>query len=368
MIKIIFITDDMNYAKKLSTLLSLKSGEFQIEIVSDNCDFQLEAREHDFMSDLLFFSSNLSVEAMIHWKNEMGPERLVFLTENPVPSLIEQHRNKEKAYWSIERYGGIANLLQNIYFIVSCLENQDKPFIHYRNTLLVGVFSLSEFYLKSMVTVGIGRELKRFYQKRVLILSLNDAPILDLIHQKEGRTPHIGDYLYYLFEKEEENIYSRIDSFVVSDSYGVDFFRFNSGRNDLRSLKKEELIKVIKTIESLGKYDVIILEFGSDLSPENISIVPSCQTMIFVEQKDKASKKINQYTMDYLKSMGFEKNKNNWITFSNFLGILDGESVNTSFGMNYEFDESMKQIVSKVMMEQAYENLTEQNGILLNPK
>ena len=114
---------------------------------------------------------------------------------------------------------------------------------------------------------AVGRELSRFYGKRVLYVtmdSIEGGP-------EEREVRGVDYFLYKLFSDEEnEGIRSadgkseiEIESFLIRDSYGLYRLGTSSGRNPIPNLNRSEVEKLIDAITGSGGFDVLLFDLGS---------------------------------------------------------------------------------------------------------
>jgi len=249
--------------------------------------------------------------------------KVILLTDYMVESLMKQSCTEEKHYWRLYKYSSVNEILSGLSFLLGLVSGKKGLLRNSTATSIIGFYSAGGGAGKSTVAVGTSRELSRHHDKRVLYLSFEDMPAAELYfeHHPEGR--NIGDYLYYLLEKENDNLCGRPESFTSSDDYGVEAFFASKGRNDLNYLSRDELMRFLKTISDCGRYDYIALEMRSDLAEDTLFLLDQCEKVVLIRNDDPVSELKNRKFLAYIERMEAFKPKDKFLLAVNRTGFRE---------------------------------------------
>jgi MinD-like ATPase involved in chromosome partitioning or flagellar assembly len=149
--------------------------------------------------------------------------------------------------------------------------------------------------------MGLARELSRYHDKKILYLSFEELPATELYITFGSGCRKISEFLYYLFEKKDDEICSHLEGFTTTDHFGVGFFCPSRGRNDLRSLTKDDLAYFVKYLTDSCRYDYILIDFNHDLSPETWQMLTYCTRLVMVHKNDPVSIQKHRKLADFLR-------------------------------------------------------------------
>jgi len=159
---------------------------------------------------------------------------------------------------------------------------------------------------KTCAALGISRELSRFNDKKVIYIRFEEMPATELFIGNHPQNRNIGDYLYYLFEKNNLSLCSRPAGFTSADHYGVETFYPTKGRNDLSYLTQQELIHFLKILSDSCRYDYITLDLKSDLSEDTLFLANLCGKIILLQNDDPVSELKTRKLISYLAQKDFD--------------------------------------------------------------
>ncbi len=134
---------------------------------------------------------------------------------------------------------------------------------------------------KTSVALGLAQELTRYHGKKVLYISYEEFESTNS-YFKESKEKSITNYLYYIY-KNKKNI-APVDSFTVSDDYGVKSFSSLGGRNQLKLLNVEELSDLFNIIQENGDFDYIFIDNDTSLKEENLWLFSICDKICKIEK------------------------------------------------------------------------------------
>ncbi len=300
--KILLADADLEYGTVLANALTGLHSKFEVTVL------QIDFMDHASVSNVI---ENLKVDLILVGGCPEGLEetllsidhnqnRVVALTDYEVQDLVKQSENEKKQLWYVYKYKNVNHIIADINFMLGSL-NRKKNLIR-KSTApeIIGFYSMAGGTGKSVVAVGASRELARYHDKRVLFLSFEEIPTTSLLFSNDHSKRNLGDYLYYLFKKKDELLCSAPESFIISDSYGVETFYPSKGCNDLLYLQTDELVHFIKTLSDSSRYDYILWDMRSDLSEQTMFLLNLCNKIVFVQDSNPVSRYKNQKCLEFL--------------------------------------------------------------------
>lgn len=305
MIKILLTDRDMEYGRALATAVSGLHNEFEITLVNPEnqeslCENILSGA-HD-----LFLIGGFSDENILSLPfNEPQKRGIIILSESMTENIQKQTQNQTMSFWYLCKYVSVKSLIADLNFLFGFVSGQKNFLRKSFHTQIIGIYSACEDVGKSIVSIGLARELSRFHDKSILYLSLEELPATELFMKNTVIKRNIGDFLYYLLECQNESLCSHLDGFVFKDEYGVEAFSASNGRNDLKCLSNKELNYVIKILSDCCRYDYIILNLSSDLTQGTMLLLGLCCKIIMAEQENPVSEYKLKRMCNYLDGLSF---------------------------------------------------------------
>lgn len=265
-IKLAIITRNEDYGRALS---------FGLVGVYRNFDVTLYKAEH---------CSTFSSEKydLVLWDMEEAlPEKGILMAEKPSMARVDP----EEGIFSIYKYDNVRVLAGQMLLIYSLwtgrkvvrLQNEDMNLL---------VFAAAEGGVGcTSVALAAAQELSRFHKKKVLYLSLEEIEstfqYMHLFPQGKG----ISEYLYFLFSEQGENNGGPfLESFLVTDDFGVEAFSPSAGKNLLTGLSPEEMQYFISTLINTGRYDYILIDAGCRLDNSVLCCYEMANRIYFVSR------------------------------------------------------------------------------------
>ncbi len=291
-IRILIADKDVEYGRALARAVSNIHNEFEITMV--NLESQVKKKNVvsiDFLSFDLILISGYPDEILESIRKKLtDSRRIVILTDHQVNTLLKQTEEEENPFWKLYKYTEASLIISDLNYLISILTG--KKSLLKKNTApeLIGFYSISGGTGKTVIALSTARELARYHDKRILYLSFDEIPATELLFPCSPKNRNIGDYLYFLFEKKNELLCSRLESFTIGDEYGVETIATTGGRNDLSELTQEELIQFLKVISDSCRYDYIALDLKSDLSDHTLFLLRLCSRGIVVQNDDPVSR------------------------------------------------------------------------------
>jgi cellulose biosynthesis protein BcsQ len=316
--KILLADKDMEYGRAFARAVSMIHSEFEITLSElDVFNKEEMADSIEFQDFDLILTGGYSDDTNNYIQAQIADnKRIVILKDNPVASLSKQSE-EVNPFWYLFKYTEISLIISDLNFLIGIMTG--KKSLLKKNTApeLIGFYSISGGTGRTVISLSTSRELARYHDKKILYLSFDDLPATEFLVVCHQNNRNIGDYLYFLFEKKNELLCSRLESFTVFDEYGVETISPTGGRNDLNELTREELIQFLKIISDSCRYDFIILDLNSDLSDKTLFLLSLCRKNILVQNDDPISRFKTRKLEAYLSISAMKKIKESFILTTN---------------------------------------------------
>jgi cellulose biosynthesis protein BcsQ len=344
--KILLADKDREYGKALATALSNLHNEFEISIINletsknGKPDQSISFQEYDLI--LLGGYSEEIAESIFRKRKKRTC--IVILTEDIVASLTKQSQNEKDHFNYLYKYSNLNDIVSDLNYLAGSIAGKRSLARKSFTPEFIGFFSISGGTGKTAVALGISRELSRHHDKKVLYLNFEEMPATELYIGYHEQSRNLGDFLYYLFEKRNYELCSRLAGFTTADHYGVETFYPTGGKNDMNFLTQQEHIQFLKIISDSCRYDYILLDLKSDLSDDTLFLANQCGKIILMQNDDPVSALKTKKMIAYLDQAGFSGLINRMIS-----------AVNRSIGCEYEQDGN-KDFLSGSMKKYFIEN------------
>ncbi len=323
--KILVADKDQDYGRALATAVSNLHSEFEISLVNlgsqkkGKFDTVIQLQEYDLI--LLGGYPDDTAESISRIiKKRTG---IIILTDHIVDSLTEQLKKGTNHFWYIYKYSNLNDIISDLNYLAGTVAGKKSLARKSFAPELIGFYSISGGTGKTVAALGISRELSRFHDKKVLYISFEEMPATELFVGNHTKNRNIGDYLYYLFEKNDLSQCSRPAGFTTADHYGVESFYPTKGRNDLNYLTQQELIHFMKILSDSCRYDYIALDLKSDLSEDTLFLANLCGKIILLQNDDPVSEIKTGKLISYLEQMDFSGLKERVILVVNRLSGVE---------------------------------------------
>lgn len=328
--KLLLVDRDPEYGRALSRAISNLYHEFEITIIQLDPQGTSEMENRiDFQSyDLILIGgypeeTAAVIAGEITKKSGSAEDRIVILAEYDVESLVRQSENTAKRFWYIYKYENVGEIISNLSYLIGAVTGRRSLLKKSTAPVMIGFYGVCGGTGRTSVAFGTSRELSRYHDKKVLYLSFEEIPSIGMFMQSNLERRKIGDYLYYLLEKQDESLCGHPEGFTVSDEFGVEVFYPSKGRNDLNELTQEELILFFKVISDSCRYDYIILDLNSDLAEKTLYLMSLCSKIIMIQSDDPVSAFRTQKFISYMDQLTDSKWKDRAILAVNKANSLE---------------------------------------------
>jgi cellulose biosynthesis protein BcsQ len=196
-------------------------------------------------------------------------------------------------------------------------------------TKVIGVYSPIGGIGKTTVSVGLAKEyaLKGF---KTLFLSLEEMASYSTLLECDN-TNNFSDLLYYIKQK-NKNLIMKIEGLRNTDNdSGMDYFSPHHCYKDIHELSTREWMELINYIRDKSNYERIVLDFESNLSDKNMTLIQACDELILLTNMDKIAIAKMNHLYNSLEKMNINDINDNMRIFINNTNkdneVLEGVSM-----------------------------------------
>ena len=298
--KILVADNDLEYGKALARAVSGLQNELEITVICPERKKSKKVPKDLFSGYDLILLGGCGEELIKSAKSQVSGRRIVLLSETVIETLTIQSKKEETQFWQIYKYTNVYEIISDLNYLIGTLTGKKSLLRKNLGPELIGFYSISGGSGKSVVAISTLRELSRYHDKKTLYLCFEEIPATELfvINNSSGR--NIGDYLYYLLERESESLCSRPEAFTACDEYGVEYLYPSKGRNDLTFLTQNEMVHFLKAVSESCRYDYIALDLKNDLAEQTLFLINLCSKIIFIRSEDRISELKSRKGMAYL--------------------------------------------------------------------
>lgn len=306
--KLLIAEKDLEYGRALSRAVSNLHNEFEITIMNlgSNGKAKFDGRIPYHVYDLILIGGYPDGIAETIRNKLSNCSKIVILTEYIVENLLTQSEYEESHFWYLYKYVNINHFISDLNYLIGFITGKKSLTRKAFAPNLISFYSVSGGAGKTAIALGTSRELSRYHDKKVLYLSFEELPVTELYIKNNKENRNIGDYLYFLLEKNNVNLCSHPEGFTLHDEFGVESFYPTKGRNDLNLLTPEELIYFLKLISDSCRYDYIAIDLRSDLSEETLFLMNQSCKIILIQNDDPVSEFKTHKLLVYLEQCSFK--------------------------------------------------------------
>ena len=297
-IKLLIHHKDKEYTFALGRALALKGSCFAVELDTDE-EVSYEsiiqaARENKY--DLFLVDTECKHKA--DRENAVNRERLLGLAETPCPAESSNY---------IYKYGGLDSISSQIQILYSILTGKRRIYLNGNKTEIIGVTSGAGGVGTSSVAISVARELVSLDRRDVLYVSFEETESTSVYMPISEGQASISEYLYYFFTAGKEVTSSFIDSFIVSDMYGLCGFRPACGLNELPDLSCDFQRKFLDSLFKSGRFRYIVIDFPARVSERIEHLMEYCHRILIVDDGRPVSLVKNQNFIDNISARTLEE-------------------------------------------------------------
>ena len=196
---------------------------------------------------------------------------------------------------------------------------------------------------KTAAALAFSKFLARDRGEKVLYLSFEAFDSAGFYAELPSAAHGLNDFLYYLFSRDQEAAASYPEGFLVRDPFGVFFFSAEEGKNELKTLAQEELIRFFEGLLRWGQLDRLVLDLPVDIDRQAAFLLKSCSCLALVGNGSRYADYRNERLRAFLKEeMELEENiflfHADWEA-ENFMETQAGMAVDTHHQLGREVRE-----------------------------
>lgn len=217
--------------------------------------------------------------------------------------LVEKISQIDKDYegkcFRLYKYSNVRQLAGELLYIYSAITGRKAVPIRNVNAKVVLFCSPAGGSGCTSAAVAFAREMRRFHDKRVMYMSLEEVESTLAYMEKLAEGKNAGEYLYHLFNDRDENRFPFLESYVVSDPYGVEALIPSPGRNVMKSLSSEEMAYFTGALLDTGSYDYLVIDAGNSLEKNVLTCYEMANSICMVQSENMGSFKTERF-MEYV--------------------------------------------------------------------
>lgn len=236
------IVEDIEYGRALCTALALNQRNLSVKLYEKNEDLAFEGAHDIIVCDR-------KIQREINY---------VRLSEKKA----ECEQDPEERSVVIYKYSSVKSIAAAILDAYSIFTGRKVISVKRADVNILVFCSWQGGCGCTSVSMAMAQEMKRFYGRKVLYISLEEIESTALYMKNDPDKGTLSEYLYYLFYGKEK-VCRNTENFLVTDTYGIKAFCPTAGRNPLKQLKKEEFIVFMNSVIESGIFTDIILDAGN---------------------------------------------------------------------------------------------------------
>ena len=269
-IRLLILHTDVEYASALARALALRDRIYTITLASEHKLSLAGVLEEAVKKEYDLILTDEEWKKCADRDNAENREKLMGLSETPLPGYIY-------------KYGGLERISSELQIAFSEVTGRKRFFLHNKETKLIGFTSGAGGVGTSCIAIATGRELASLDKRDVLYLSFEETESTSIYFPLDQGRASISEYLYYLFSGGKEVTASFIDSFLISDMYGLCAFRPAKAINELTQLSCQQLIQFLDSICATGRFRYILVDFPARQSDCIMYLLKSCHNIFFID-------------------------------------------------------------------------------------
>ena len=287
-IKIALITEDRAYGRALGLALVDVYRNFTVTL------FQ-SAPVHNELDRMDLVLSDSGKGIRIHGKH-------ILLTEKQ--SQID--RNYEDNIYKLYKYTNVRSLAAELLFIYTSITGRKAVPVRNTGAKIVLFGAVEGGTGCTSAAMAFAREMSRFHGKKVMYISLEEIESTSEYVGNTASAKSISEYLYYLFNTDDDQHFPFLESFTVSDRFGVDAFVPSPGRNVLNSLNKEEMQYFVSAALDTGSYDIMVIDASNNIGKAAVTCYEMANNICMVTRNSGTEYKEDRF-LEYFTFLKGEK-------------------------------------------------------------
>lgn len=273
-IKMVILTEDESYGEALARGILKLHSNFSVQLRKPGeVDNELMAS-----NDIVLIDN--SVKGKETHMDEESP-KCVFLVEKKSQESLE-----ERAIW---KYGNVHDAARMLIKTYEACGGRSIADVEKRDVAVYGFFSAAGGCGCTSVAMGCAQELKRFYGKQVFYVSLEEMESYCMFMEIPSSGKRMNEFVYKIIA--DKDCASMIEQYVICDEYGIEAISSPSSFNALRGLSQKELVSFFNAIAGCGRYDDVVIDFGTFHDRGKEGIFEMCSSLAYVTAQGSAGLK-----------------------------------------------------------------------------
>lgn len=221
--------------------------------------------------------------------------RHILLTDK----ISQINKNYEDKIFCLYKYWNVRQLAGELLYIYSSLTGRRAAPIRNVNARIYVFASASGGSGCTSAAMAFAREMKRFHEKKVMYLSMEEieSTLAYMTPMQDGK--NVSEYLYHLFNNRESEKFPFIESYLISDPFGVEALIPSPGRNVMKSLSPEEMVYFTGAVLDTGGYDILVIDAGNCLEKSILTCYEMANSIFLVSEKKNDNRK-EECFMEYI--------------------------------------------------------------------
>ena len=219
----------------------------------------------------------------------------ILLTEK----ISQINKNYDDKMFCLYKYWNVRQLAGELLYIYSALTGRRAAPIRNVNARVFVFASASGGSGCTSAAMAFAREMKRFHEKKVMYLSLEEVESTLGYMDPYPDGKNISEYLYHLFENREHEKFPFLESYLLTDSFGVEAFIPSPGRNVMKSLSPEEMVYFTGAVLDTGGYDILVIDAGNSLEKSVLTCYEMANSIFLISEENGESCKEERF-MEYI--------------------------------------------------------------------
>lgn len=302
-ISIGIITRDPEYGKVLGKCISLYHRDIIVTLYTEDDIEKMVSIGHD----VCIYDSGIVPE------DEISTDIILYEKEFDV-NVTGDIEKENSGLW---RYEKVPNIVREIIYRY---EKKNGRNVGRRDKAadIYGMISASGGAGCSSVAWASLQEFRRFHNLKTCYISLESFESTGNFVRLSGNEKPADEYLYRVMMSSTDCFdIGQIESFIAEDDYGTEAFVPFRGKNKLAGLDSDELYGFLEKISDCGRYDVIVIDYGTFFSEAAVKSFKMCRKLCMVSdcrrreaKSDKLKKYIHQLSEgEYEDKIIYVKNK-----------------------------------------------------------
>lgn len=253
-IDLIIVTDDSSYGRTLALALQRYHRGFMVKLSSRDAFVRAWRRAGWRFRDGF---------DLILWDGEdirdLYGGNLIWLTEQRPP---EAGSSGQEQKFRLYKYATASETAAGLFRIYETVSGRKSAGRRPESVRVFSFFSWQGGAGCSTLALAAGREMTRFFGRRVLYLTMDGLEPADRFMTGAEGGGRISQYLYRLFRDSGRKDDPLLEGYLARDEYGLQALAPSLGKNPLPELTGEEMDRLLGALMNSGCCDTLVIDGG----------------------------------------------------------------------------------------------------------